>query len=448
MQSGRGPNRPPRQAPPKQGMPPRGKPVARPKAGTRPAARRQGGAATGIHIHPRFFVFLLLLVVVIFLIWRGLSPSPVRTGMATVRGDSLGSQFQAEAVIVRNETLSDAESVTAIDFLVNEGERVSKGTALCRVYSAGYNQTEINRLQTFRDRIAQYHRERLIHNYIDPQLDQLDTLIGSLAQEVRTLVQGQGVGSLANLEMQLGSALSARQTYLHTKYPDDTSLAALYDDETRQLRKIESWTTSYAAQQDSLVSFYTDGYELTVNKNTYETMTPAQVRTVLSGQQLAVDTLSRGRQPLFRTVVPDTWYVLLLSREKNWNPVVGQQYKMQLEGFESYLVDAVVQSFTLTGGELLVRMEVKSDVRPVLNIRTCRVVVGEFVDGLLVPLEAIITQDGQRGVVITDLSGEMFIPVIIRSYDQKNAFVQPLYMGSLLSGQTVKTFPGQGGFAQ
>jgi hypothetical protein len=87
-----------------------------------------------------------------------------------------------------------------------------------------------------------------------------------------------------------------------------------------------------------------------------------------------------------------------------------------------------------------VRLEVKGDVRPVLNIRTCRMMVGEFIDGMSVPIASVIEQGGVLGVVVSDVSGEIFVPVTVTSTDAENAFVQPVHQGSLLDGQRVITF--------
>jgi hypothetical protein len=233
----------------------------------------------------------------------------------------------------------------------------------------------------------------------------------------------------------------ARKEYLRQKHPDDQDLVTLYKDESQQIKRIESWTTSYIAQEESVVSFYTDGYETTLNANTYADITPQEAHAVLSGQKLEVDLVTRGRQPIYRTVLPGDWYILLLTNDRNWNPTEGQIYKAKLEGFEDYLVDATVVSFTRVGGEMLVRMAVHSDVRPVLNIRTCRMSVGEFVEGLLsVPIESVFEQDGMMGVAVRGPSGDSFTPVTIVSSDAKNRYVQPVYAGSLLPGQTVLTF--------
>ncbi len=410
-------------------IPPQGYPG--PARGQKPRAR----------IQPRFFLSLLVLALIgglVYFALQGMGGN--RRGTAVAQKHSIGSQFQGQGVIVRDEALTAADSITNIDFVAEEGALVFAKEVLCNVYSAGYNQAEINRLETYREKIRQYHRDQFKSSQGDVHLEALENTINSLSVEVRTLVQGQGSGSLTNMERQLRDALQARQNYLRQKYPDDQALTTLYKEESQQLRKIESWTTPFAAQDESLVSFYTDGYETTVNALTFETITPAQVHTVLAGQQLETDIVARGRQPIYRTVAPTVWYILLLSNDRNWNPVEGQAYKVQLEGFDSFLVDATVKSFTRVSGELLVRLEVRSDVRPVLNIRTCRMAVGEFVDGLSVPIDAIIEDGGVMGVVVHDANGDMFVPVTVISNDGKDAFIRPVYPGSLLDGQKVVTY--------
>ena len=393
-----------------------------------------------VRIQARFYVFLILLVLIALMLFLWLNQRNRLGTTAIVTQSSLGSQYQGQIVIVRDETLYDAEGVTRIDYVAEEGSHLYNGGVICRVYSSGYNQTEINKLESYRSAIQQYHKEQVMQNYVDAQLDRLNSQIDALALEIRTLVQGQGVGSLNNLETQMTSALNSRQNYLRQKYPQDLTLSSLYQQESQQLKKIESWTTTYDAKEECIVSFYTDGYESTVNAETYEELTLSQVRSVLAGQQLETDVVSRGRTAVFRTVQPDVWYALLVSSERNWNPVLDQTYKMQLEGFDNP-VDATVISFTRSGGDLLVRMEIDGDVESVLNLRTSRVVVGEFVDGVNVPVSALYVQNNMIGVVVSELGVDTFVPVTVISQDETTAFVRSIYTGSpLQAGKTVKLF--------
>ena len=256
-------------------------------------------------------------------------------------------------------------------------------------------------------------------------------------------MQGRGVGSLSNLENQLTSALSSRKSYLRQKYPDDQTLSELYKVESDQLKKIESWTTTYTAKEDCLVSFYTDGYENTVNAGTYQTMSPGDVRGVIRGAAPEQSTVSRGSDPLFRTVIEDEWYALFLCTDRDWNPVVGEAYQMKLEGFDNYVVSAKVESFSRIGSDLLLRMSVRDQsVEPVLNIRTCGATVGDFVSGVRVPMNALYAHDNRMGVIVLESGVQVFVEVTVISYsDDGTAFVRPALEGSpLQAGKTVLLF--------
>ena len=393
------------------------------------------------------FARVLIVIIVAALIGAGIwKLTSVMSGNATTaiaRAGVLGDEYSGSVVIARNETLYETENKTSVDFVANEGSKVTRSSVICKVYSSGYNQTEINRLQNYREEIQNYHVNQVLSTYVDAALDADNEEISSLAQQVRTLVQGRGVGSLSNLETQLQSALNVRKNYLRQKYPDDQTLSELYKVENDQLKKIESWTTTHTAKEDCIVSFYTDGYENMVNANTYAMLTPSDVRSVIRGvapqQATAVE---RGSDPVFRTVIEDEWYALFLCTDREWNPVVGEQYQMQLTGFDNYVLSAQVESFARIGGDLLLRMRIHSSVEPVLNIRTCGATVGDFVSGVYVPINALYTLDNMIGVVVLEGGLQTFVPVTVISYpDDNTAFVRPTLSGSPLSeGKTVMLF--------
>ena len=177
----------------------------------------------------RFGAIKLLAVLVILALlgfgaWQLWRANTAAATTAVVRSDSLGNYYSGTLVIARNETLYETENKTRIDFVAQEGSHVSRQSVICKVYSSGYNQTEINRLQTYREEIQNYHGNQVMSTYVDAMLDSENDEISSLAMQVRTLVNGRGVGSLSNLENQLTSALTSRKNYLRQKYPDDQTL--------------------------------------------------------------------------------------------------------------------------------------------------------------------------------------------------------------------------------
>ena len=388
-------------------------------------------------------LLVIVAAVVGVVIWQTRSAGRDNATTAIVKASSpLGNSYSGTLVIARNETLVETENMTRIDFVASEGSKVSKSGIICKVYSSGYNQTEINRLQSYREEIQAYHTSQVLNTYVDAELESDNEEIAALAQQVRTLVQGKGVGSLSNLEKQLSSALTVRKNYLRQKYPDDQTLAELYKMENDQLKKIESWTTTHTALRDCLVSFYTDGYESEINSETYSKLELSRVKGIIRGIASEQTTVSRGSDPIFRTVVQDEWYALFLCSDRDWNPIVGEVYRMQLDGFDNYIVSATVESFTRVGNDLLLRMRVNESVEPVLNIRTCGATVGDFVSGLEVPIRALYALDNMIGVVVLDGGVQTYVPVTVVSYvDEYTAFVRPTINGSPLeAGKTIMLY--------
>ncbi len=390
---------------------------------------------------------LLVLAVLGFSGWyvyTTLMPSGgIRT--AVIQSGNLGSSFHGDALIVRNETAYDEEGVTSIQYLAEEGSKVYKGDLICMVYSSGYSQKEVNSLQGYRDQIKQYLNGLIAQqSTFDQKMTRLEGEVLQGAREVRRLVQG-AKGNLLNLEKVLDTAIDARQDYLREKFRDDTRLSRLFDDESAQEKRIESYTRQRAATQESLVSFYTDGYEQ-LNTGNFEELSPAQVRAMLNGQKPEKTVVQRGRTTIYRLVREGNWGVLLLLDEPVWTPVQGKTYELKLEQFDNTVVNATVLSFTRSGGELLVRLSVSSDVAPVLFMRTCQAQLGEYVSSMVVPTRCIYTQRDPStgasvtGVVVVDGVSQLLVPVNIVSTEGDKTYIQPVQQGLLYEGQTVRVF--------
>ena len=359
---------------------------------------------------------------------------------AVVEAGTLGTSYTGDALIVRNETAYDEEGVQYIDYVAQEGSVVYRGDVICYVYSTGYSTKEMTALQDCRDAIKDYQQTLLkSETNFDQKMIRLETEVIERGLEVRSLVQGAR-GNLGNQETILETAINQRQSYFRSKYSSDMRLNRLYDDETNQQRRIDSWINQTVATQESIVSFYTDGFEYALTPSEYEKYTPSQVRAMINGQRPETSTAARGRTNLYRLVKQNNYAVLMLVRNTNWNPVEGTTYKLVLEQFTNTVVDAQVLSFTRSGGELLLRLAVIGDVRDVLYMRTCQAQLGEYVDCLLVPEGALYTQNNATGVVVVSETAQNFVPVTVHRQENGKAYVSPVQTGLLTAGQTVRLF--------
>ena len=384
---------------------------------------------------------MLIVLALAFAVWYLITAlTPASSPYGTITAGVIGSRYTGDCLIVRDETPFDAEGVSSVDYIAEEGSLVSRGTTVCNVYSSGFSTREMTALQDYRDQIKEYQIKLLKAQVTtDSRMEKLEDEVMTRAREVRELIGGAR-GNMNNQESLLAAAIQARQNRLKEMYSEDQRMTRLYDDEQSQLQRISSWTKQYGAQGEGLVSFYSDGYEYGLTVTNYDKFSPAEVRAMLNGQKPADDGSSKGKTTIYRLVRDNHWIVLMLIRDSNWNPVEGAEYELKLENFKDTMVKARVLSFTRTGGELEVRLDVMTEVKPVLYIRTCTGVLGDSVSSLTVPAKALYTQDNMPGVVVVNGDYQFFIPVNVIDKRDGMVYISPIQQGVLYEGQTVRLF--------
>ena len=393
--------------------------------------------------HKRLSVMQIMLIVAVlgFVVWyliTALTPDPAPFG--TITAGVMGSRYSGDCLIVRDETPFDAEGLTSVEYIAEEGNVVYRGTTICNVYSSGFSTREMTTLQDYRDQIKEYQMKLLQSEVAtDAKMEKLESEVMTRAREVREIIGGVR-GNMSNQERLLDAAIQARQSYLKQKYSEDQRMTRLYDDEQSQLQRISSWTKQYAAMSEGIVSFYSDGYEYGLTFNNFDQFSPAQVRDMLNGNKPGQNAAQKGKTTIYRLVRDGYWYVLMLVRDANWNPVEGAAYELRLESFRDTTVQATVVSFTRSGGDLVVRLSVRAPVQSVLYVRTCQGELGDNIATLTVPQRAIYYQDNMPGVVVVDGQYQTFIPVNILDRRDGNVYISAIQQGVLMEGQTVRLF--------
>ena len=389
---------------------------------------------------PQIMLIVLTLGFAVWYLVTALAPEKDR--YAQITAGTIGARYTGDCLIVRDEVPYDAEGVSSVDYVAEEGTTVYRGTTICNVYSSGFSTRELTALQDYRDEIKEYQMKLLKSQVVaDAWMEKLESEVMTRAKEVREIIGGVR-GNMNNQEKLLNAAIQARQNYLREKYSDDQRMTRLYDDEQSQLQRISSWTKQFGAQSEGLVSFYSDGYEYDLTTSNYDQYTPAQVRAMINGQKPAGanDQYAKGKTTIYRLVRDGHWIVLMLIKDSNWNPVEGAVYELKLENFKDTMVQARVISFTRTGGELEVRLDVISSVKPILYIRTCTGVLGDSVSSLCVPNKALYTQDGMPGVVVVREGYQFFVPVNVVDKRDGMVYIAPIQQDSIYEGETVRLF--------
>ena len=382
----------------------------------------------------RFYIFLLILLVIAFLIVRPY----LNFGSKSAVIMAAQSEFtqNMNCVIIRDEAVSTSESTAHIEYAATEGTLVNAGETVAYVYSAGYSESLLQKLEETRAKIQDYHKTEILNNIKDDTLARYDTIVDMMAAQFKSLVNHDSSGSLLTAARQLETAMVNRQEYLRQNKREDVKLSKLYDEETTRLNNIQSWRKVENASQSGVISFYTDGYESVLSAENIASLSAADINTVLAGERLT--TPSAKETAVYRIVNQDCWYVALVTDAKTWNPVVGQPYTLQMEGFEDLSFTAFVTSVQKESGSILAVFQINDPIGPLIYQRTGRAKLTATISGLSVSSKALSEENGQIGVWLIDVGGETFIPVEVLSSDGSNALIQPLVDGALGIGQAVR----------
>lgn len=384
-------------------------------------------------VKPRFFVFIAILLVAVFLLVRPLLTAS--SGVESIIDVNSSITQSMDCVIIRDESVTTSDSTVRVEYIARENTEVSQGDTIASLFTTGYTESLLTRLEEIRQNIQAYHKT-LLGTIVDSDLDRLDAVVDICADDFRNLVTQQTRGNLQTVIEQLETAMVNRQDYMRQNKRDDTRLTQLYDQENTQLNSIQSWRVDSAANRDGVLSFYIDGYENDLTAASLDSLTPADIRAVLAGSDLATtaDTRSTG---IYRIVDQDTWYVALVSSADNWIPVVGQNYYLQFEGFADLEYSATVTNVQKSSGTVLAIFEINQPIGPMIYQRTGRATLSISLSSLAVNTRALYNQDGQLGVWLNDVPGGTFVPVEVLSTEGDYSLIQPLVEGALQTGQTV-----------
>jgi len=382
----------------------------------------------------RFYIFLLVLAVIVFLIVRPYISFGSKE--AVIMTANTQSSLMMDCIIVRDEAVTTSESAARVEYIATENTLVNEGDTIANVYTAGYSEGLLQKLEDTRAKIQDYHKNTILENIKDANLERYDTIVDMMVLEFKHLVNKDSRGSLLTAARQLETAMVNRQEYLRANKREDTKLTKLYDEENTRMTSIQSWRKVEKAKQGGVVSFYMDGYENDLTLDTLPSLTAADVRTVLSGQKLSGNS-SAKQNSIFRIVNQNRWYVAIVADAETWNPVVGQEYYLQMQGFEDLAFTASVTSVQKGDGTLLAVFEINDPIGPLIYQRTGKAMLSITISGLSVNSKAIYEQNGQMGVWLYDVPGGTFIPVEVLSNDGENALIQPLVEGAIDVGQRV-----------
>lgn len=349
----------------------------------------------------------------------------VRTVGGTVEMASVTMEAPVKAVVIRDETVVTAETYGNISYAVAEGERITSGTKICEVYKWGTYDSVLADLLTMQQEIREYQVGTLLQDIVNTELTAMDASIDQKLSEVAAVSSGESDADMLKLNKELKTLMDSRRDYLKSKIQPDDRLMSLYEREQTLLDRLQSWKQDIYSQNSGMVSFYFDGYESVLNRNTMAQVLPSDITAVINGK--AAPVVTTAEKPLYRVMNTSVWYLAVVTGAKSEARFVpGESYDILLDGNYDKPYTAVAETVNNVDGSTLTILRVDDDVAPVSGARVVSATVRATFTGTTVAARALVTVDGQTGVYVTAGGERKFVPVTVLYSDGKNAAVRPL----------------------
>ena len=107
-------------------------------------------------------------------------------------GNTQYSQMM-DCIIIRDETAISSESTARVEYLASENTLVNAGDTVAYVYTAGYSEGLLDKLEETRAKIQDYHKNTILKNIRDDTLARYDTIVDMMVLEFKRLVNHESL---------------------------------------------------------------------------------------------------------------------------------------------------------------------------------------------------------------------------------------------------------------
>ncbi len=347
--------------------------------------------------------------------------------------------INADAYIVRDETVYNAPTGGTFYSYTREGARVGKDRTLCTVYEGAVSEDILQELGTVNAKISE-----LSTTVVDESVFMLDggstqSRLVQIESEIEKAAAQNDVAKISQYKKEINSIASGESVQSNSQTLEQLQA---------QKNEIESQITiprhDIVSSVSGIYSVVVDGYEGILTPEAAKTMnvenfakiapqaeTPTPEATPETEEQTSTQTVSGG-DGVCKVIDNHEWFVMaLVDREQLEGIEVGQTVGLRfgkLPGEETTAELISISNDPQGQTKAVLVFSCKSYLEGVFSIRTSDIeIITESYEGFSVPIHAIRVVDGQNGVMVNNSGREVFKPceIIYTDEEKGTAIIQP-----------------------
>lgn len=378
----------------------------------------------------RNFRIIVISFIFLYLIFRSV-PSLLANNAKTALPEVgiLTEKLPAQGFVIKTETVVRATSNGEIDLLPHEGVRVSAGTEIANINILNDHSSLKQELEQIERSIIALKKSEIDTEIIIKGKGKIEDLQDSTVDDLQYMIS---LGKFDEVYL-LKEKLSLYDNKVKDVSLTDTLLGQSLEKLNSRKEVIEEEVNSnhikYYASHAGIILYSIDGYEETYVPKDFENYTYDKLNmgsSVTKGKIKETKTTIDVGEPIYKIIDNFEWYIAIKIEDgkKIKEFENNQTLLFEMKGDKQELKGKIV-SINVSGGKGVIVVKLNTMLHNYYDIRFPELDIIKYkIEGLKIPIKAIIDKDSLKGVYIKNASGIVrFRPINILGQDEKYAYV-------------------------
>lgn len=322
----------------------------------------------------------------------------------TVDIGQIKKSITKDMVVIRDNIPIISESSGVLTKFYSQGQRVAKGSVICKIQDSQNAENEIAELNRLNAQIDTLQNGAI--NYSpEVQLKQLQERIAELYLQLQDRIKTKDFNYVASIKSELVLLIAQANAISGNEQASVQDLQSLINKRNKLQSRLSSGKSYIRAGISGCLSYYRDGYEDLFAFSNIKNLTVKDIREAAPGLE-KLDGSKTKQGDVVGYVVNNHYYYMATDIEAIDVDAVKRDTRLDII-VQDKTVNAYFYDFYKDkNGEFIGFFKVESEDYDYLKNRKDKAkIVYQTANGLIIPNCAIVEKDGEKGVYKVDKTG-------------------------------------------
>jgi hypothetical protein len=402
------------------------------------SARRAERVKTKFHggIAVVSVVFMVLILYIVNSVYVYLTTDKIAT--VKIKNDVIDTQTgTANGVIIRDEQVLYSNGEGEVSFVINDKERVKKGTPILQIRNAEQVGSIEENLATISETIMSTQAKRGDFSAFYSDVVKINSRIKNTVESGIFKFADTGTADIYEMKDSIAKSLNLRSQMMSSE--SKGSLKEYFDEKTYYEGELNKYVKTLESGRSGIVSYTVDNMESVYSVNTMRNLTFEQVNMKPSGAESFANTQIKEGKPVAKLVISNDWYIAAYVENDYLPPLsAGDAKNLYIQQNDSVKTLEMTVDYINAGTDTtFIIFKSSKDILEYADIRNISFKLSDSAKrGLKIPNSAIVSRsyikvpdsfvkDGY--VLLKTEKGNEKVPVSINTSKAGEGFVYVLF---------------------